>query len=132
MKDNMTWKLKGCPRCSGDILIGEDGEGWKLESCLQCGYRKPLEPLREVEPIEIPDNLPPLPGIPNGGAMSGLARGNIIRPYLEKNSDLIKLHCLQMGSIKVKQLLQVGNNIWYDWAGRNLTKEKVDDWVKEE
>ena len=27
------WKLKGCPRCRGDIYIDNEGE-----NCLQCGY----------------------------------------------------------------------------------------------
>ena len=29
------WKLKGCPRCNGDININDEGE-----NCLQCGYTK--------------------------------------------------------------------------------------------
>ncbi len=32
-----TWKLKGCPRCNGDLSVG-DAEYGRVESCLQCGY----------------------------------------------------------------------------------------------
>lgn len=32
------WKLKGCPRCQGD-LVWED----RAEVCLQCGYRRELK-----------------------------------------------------------------------------------------
>ena len=31
------WKLKGCPRCSGDLNIILDNLGY-YEDCLQCGY----------------------------------------------------------------------------------------------
>ena len=31
------WKLKGCPRCSGDLNIIHDNLGY-YEDCLQCGY----------------------------------------------------------------------------------------------
>jgi hypothetical protein len=31
------WKLKGCPRCSGDLNIISDDLGY-YEDCLQCGY----------------------------------------------------------------------------------------------
>ncbi len=31
------WKLKDCPRCSGDIFMDIDENGW-LGHCLQCGY----------------------------------------------------------------------------------------------
>jgi hypothetical protein len=31
------WKLKGCPRCSGDLNIITDNLGY-YEDCLQCGY----------------------------------------------------------------------------------------------
>lgn len=27
------WRLKGCPRCGGDLYLNDDGE-WE---CLQCG-----------------------------------------------------------------------------------------------
>ncbi len=31
------WKLKGCPRCNGDLSVS-DAEYGRFESCLQCGY----------------------------------------------------------------------------------------------
>ncbi|MBF8265895.1 MAG: hypothetical protein Q7R34_04695 [Dehalococcoidia bacterium] len=30
-------KLKGCPKCKGDIVLDSDTHGW-YEQCLQCGY----------------------------------------------------------------------------------------------
>jgi len=32
-------KFKGCPKCRGDLYLGEDLFGHYL-SCLQCGYLK--------------------------------------------------------------------------------------------
>jgi hypothetical protein len=31
------WKLKGCPRCRGDIYVEKEDNNWH-EQCLQCGY----------------------------------------------------------------------------------------------
>lgn len=31
------WKLKGCPRCGGDVFLDVEEEGW-FGHCLQCGY----------------------------------------------------------------------------------------------
>ena len=36
-------RLKGCPRCKGDILIDRDHVGW-YEQCIQCGYLHDIEP----------------------------------------------------------------------------------------
>ncbi|MBN1643449.1 MAG: hypothetical protein JW856_01315 [Dehalococcoidales bacterium] len=33
------WKLKGCPRCNGDLFIQREADGW-YEECLLCGYQK--------------------------------------------------------------------------------------------
>jgi ribosomal protein S27AE len=33
------WKLKSCPRCTGDIFIEHEKNDWD-EACLACGYRK--------------------------------------------------------------------------------------------
>ena len=33
--------LKGCPRCHGDLYLGEDIHGQYL-SCIQCGYLRDL------------------------------------------------------------------------------------------
>ncbi|MFC1932505.1 hypothetical protein ACFLXU_02595 [Chloroflexota bacterium] len=37
----LTWKLKGCPRCRGDIYIDREANSWR-EQCLQCGYLRDL------------------------------------------------------------------------------------------
>jgi hypothetical protein len=31
------WKLKDCPRCSGDLFLDAEEDGW-LGHCLQCGF----------------------------------------------------------------------------------------------
>ncbi len=31
------WKFKKCPRCSGDLFLDREPDGW-YEQCLQCGY----------------------------------------------------------------------------------------------
>ena len=46
-------KLKGCPKCHGDLYLNRDMYG-KYLTCLQCGYLKdlPEEPAIEVrEPV---------------------------------------------------------------------------------
>ena len=42
------WKLKNCPRCSGDMFIQHDQHGW-YEQCLQCSYKADLRELAEFE-----------------------------------------------------------------------------------
>jgi hypothetical protein len=32
------WRLRGCPRCKGDLNITKNDQGGLTESCLQCGY----------------------------------------------------------------------------------------------
>lgn len=32
------WKLKGCPKCKGDLFFDRDMDG-RYGQCLQCGYR---------------------------------------------------------------------------------------------
>jgi hypothetical protein len=44
----VTWKLKGCPRCMGDIFISQDMDGW-YEQCLQCSFRRDLKDLAELK-----------------------------------------------------------------------------------
>ena len=41
------WRLKGCPKCNGDIFLDRDIDGW-YERCLQCGYNRDLESIVEV------------------------------------------------------------------------------------
>ena len=36
-------RLRGCPRCRGDLFLEHDPLGRSL-SCLQCGYTRWLEP----------------------------------------------------------------------------------------
>jgi len=31
------WRLKGCPRCRGDMVLDRDEWG-SYEQCIQCGY----------------------------------------------------------------------------------------------
>ncbi|MFC2013945.1 hypothetical protein ACFLU8_03590 [Chloroflexota bacterium] len=40
------WKLKGCNRCGGDLLLDQDLYGFQ-EQCLQCGYDGDLESMDE-------------------------------------------------------------------------------------
>ncbi len=40
-KNMVTWQLKACPRCGGDVFIASDVDGWYQE-CLQCSYRRDL------------------------------------------------------------------------------------------
>ncbi|TET12977.1 MAG: hypothetical protein E3J81_09760 [Dehalococcoidia bacterium] len=42
------WRLKGCPKCNGDIFLEKDIDGW-YERCLQCGYNQDLETIVEVK-----------------------------------------------------------------------------------
>jgi ribosomal protein S27AE len=51
------WRLKSCPRCGGDILIDKDLDNW-YEQCLQCSYRKELEPVRPYkEPVSVGEGV---------------------------------------------------------------------------
>lgn len=42
-----TWKLKGCPKCGGDLFVDTDTSGDWFEECLQCGYCKELEEVKK-------------------------------------------------------------------------------------
>ncbi|OGO40303.1 MAG: hypothetical protein A2147_02795 [Chloroflexi bacterium RBG_16_57_8] len=56
------WKLKGCPRCKGDLLV-ERLEGKWDEYCLQCGYRRDL---KVVSPrVPLPDGVTPTVPVEN-------------------------------------------------------------------
>lgn len=37
----LSWKLKKCIRCGGDVFIDRDIDGWFME-CLQCARRVEL------------------------------------------------------------------------------------------
>ena len=41
-------KLKGCPKCHGDLYLNEDMYG-KYFNCLQCGYTKDVTSEPEIE-----------------------------------------------------------------------------------
>ncbi len=41
-------KLKGCPRCKGDVIVEVDQWGW-YENCIQCGYLHDLPNVVEVK-----------------------------------------------------------------------------------
>lgn len=40
------YKLKGCPRCRGDLLIVQE-DIW-FEQCIQCGYERELKVIVDV------------------------------------------------------------------------------------
>jgi hypothetical protein len=45
------WRLKGCPRCGGDVYIDKDLDNW-YEQCLQCSYRLELRRINTFkEPV---------------------------------------------------------------------------------
>ncbi len=44
------WKLKGCPKCNGDIFLEKDVSGW-YERCLQCGYNRDMLSVVEVREL---------------------------------------------------------------------------------
>ncbi|MFC1992923.1 hypothetical protein ACFLV3_03835 [Chloroflexota bacterium] len=55
----VTWKLKRCPRCGGDVFLDRDLDDTWHEKCLQCSYSHELRsiaklkqqsPRREKEP----------------------------------------------------------------------------------
>jgi DNA-directed RNA polymerase subunit M/transcription elongation factor TFIIS len=35
------WKIHGCPRCNGSLIIDKDEDGW-FEQCINCAYRNEL------------------------------------------------------------------------------------------
>jgi hypothetical protein len=44
-----SFRLNSCPRCKGDIILGNTDEyGW-YEQCLQCGYVHDHEIIVQVE-----------------------------------------------------------------------------------
>lgn len=44
------WKLKSCPRCSGDLYIQRETDGW-YEDCLLCGYQRDVSNLVTVNTV---------------------------------------------------------------------------------
>ncbi len=44
----VTWRLKSCPRCTGDLVLELDH--WGLyEQCIQCGYLRDLDSVVEAK-----------------------------------------------------------------------------------
>ena len=55
------FKLRGCPKCHGDLFLGEDIYG-KYLSCVQCGrYFSTEASVRVVRPV--PDAQPAGPPV---------------------------------------------------------------------
>jgi hypothetical protein len=53
--------LNSCPKCKGDMTLGnKDQYGW-YEQCLQCGYLRDLETIVQVEeqPAEVKRKVVP-------------------------------------------------------------------------
>jgi len=46
------WKLKGCPRCKGDLELDRDEWGW-YEQCIQCGY---MDDKATVTQLPVPES----------------------------------------------------------------------------
>jgi ribosomal protein S27AE len=44
----MMWRLRGCPKCGGDVFLEKDISGW-YERCLQCGYNRDMLTVVEVK-----------------------------------------------------------------------------------
>lgn len=44
------WQLKNCPRCTGDIFVQREIDGWYGE-CLKCGYRRDVTNLVTVNTV---------------------------------------------------------------------------------
>lgn len=42
------WRLKGCPRCKGDVVVELDQWG-RYEKCIQCGYMLDLQNVVEIK-----------------------------------------------------------------------------------
>ncbi len=42
------WRLKGCPKCKGDIFLEKDSDGW-YERCLQCVYNQDRDSIGDVK-----------------------------------------------------------------------------------
>lgn len=45
------WKLKGCPKCGGDLFIDKDMDNYWYAQCLQCSYYRELRNIKQVEEL---------------------------------------------------------------------------------
>ncbi|MFC2035325.1 hypothetical protein ACFLUJ_04275 [Chloroflexota bacterium] len=53
------WKLKGCPRCGGDLLIEKEMlYGWndigRNEKCIQCSFTREFKEIVASEKVLVP------------------------------------------------------------------------------
>ena len=44
----VTWKLKNCPKCKGDLYVYKDLDECWYELCLQCGYTAELKDITGI------------------------------------------------------------------------------------
>jgi hypothetical protein len=44
------WKLKSCPRCSGDLYVQCEMDSC-YEECLLCGYERDISNLNDRNPV---------------------------------------------------------------------------------
>lgn len=44
------WRLKGCPKCHGDLFLERDLEGM-YEECIQCGYMRDVGYVHDLKSI---------------------------------------------------------------------------------
>ena len=57
------WKLKGCPRCGGDLFLDGDEEKRWYEKCLQCSFTHELKNITEFHRLgDKPAREPALQG----------------------------------------------------------------------
>lgn len=54
----VTWKIRGCPKCGGDMICDDDW-GSFYEQCLQCGFRRDIKEsnIFDETSSEIDENL---------------------------------------------------------------------------
>lgn len=52
----LRWRLKACPRCSGDTYIDKDSDGW-YEQCLMCAHRRELKELKRIKERQVQATL---------------------------------------------------------------------------
>ncbi len=67
-------KLKGCPKCGGDLHSGEDRYG-KFLNCMQCGYLKDLLAEELADRLEMPAQTPVKAPVKKSGKKPMVAAG---------------------------------------------------------
>ncbi len=40
------WKINGCPKCGGSLMVDKDEDGW-YEECINCAFRNDLKVVAE-------------------------------------------------------------------------------------